>query len=123
MHYYKVVDEDLRSCCKNDFFPEEYRVQYIVGEFVKPSVDETCLYVFKEFVNAKDFINNAFIDGPYWKIYRCEVTNPLRASSLAYPESIHRFWKGQYVEYETYPAPKGTYRCDSVKLIEKVEDI
>lgn len=123
--FYKVVNEDLTSCCRNPCFPSEYRVQYKIGEFVSPKIDKTRLFVFKYLEDVKKFLTNCILEKYDWNIYECEVVNPMQEYWIAYPEDINSFWfyrnSGQTYSEEGMPAPPGTYSCDSVKLIKRIE--
>ena len=125
--FYKVVNEDLTSCCRNPNFPLKYKVRYKIGEFVKPNIDGTRLFVFKNLDDVNEFLSNVFLEKEFWSVYECEVTNPKEESAIAYPAEVESFWYYRnagklYGELDnSMPAPQGTYSCDSVKLIKRIE--
>jgi len=90
------------------------RVYYEIGEWVKPRFGK--LFVFDTIENTQNFIH----DWGGFRLYRCEALNAERLNTMCLPimwDRFEKFWKGQAVKYST---PTGTYGCDAVKLVERV---
>lgn len=58
MKVYKVVYNHygkLFSACRNDAFPNDFRVEYTLGVEVKPNVKDTMLFAFTDIDEARRF--------------------------------------------------------------------
>lgn len=123
---YKVVENHhgrLLSCCQNPDFPESFRVEYQLNEWVKPVVPKTKLFLFEDFESAgrlawkltRSFYSNATI-----LIFPCEargVEKPPR--EIASPPLIKCFWemRNELCSDEYMPTPEGTLWADEILLL------
>lgn len=103
------------------------KIHYRIKRWVKPKIEGSKIFVFHSIDSAQDFIcTSSFdIDSGEEKekehIYECEVRNPTVATIAC--NSIHqitRFWNGDMNVVVMEP-PKGTYYCDAVKLIQRIQ--
>lgn len=122
--YYKVVQRNLQSCSLSAYFPSSFRVTYKIGQFVRPNVSKTKLFIFENLEDAEKFRNNECC-GSIWDIYSCEVKNPSKPKYIAWISNIAEFWKIKFnhkkISDEVGKEPiTGTVFCDAVKLLEKV---
>lgn len=113
-YYYKVVGKNLSSL--NQGFN---KVQYARNVTSYPKIGK--LFVFKNIEDAESFVVLEY----WYKIFKCEVTNPHGIKRISsYPSQDAIFWKQKaqkkHIDVPTMKAPKGTYVCDSVKLIEEM---
>jgi hypothetical protein len=126
--YYKVVaccGNKLTSCCQNPLFPDEYRVEYKINEFVVPRIEGTKLFVFNDLQCAIDFAFELFGLGCYGEIWSCEITNPGPISNLSRFDLnlFRRYWAGTLSNVDMISTPEGTIGVDSVKLVERMLEI
>lgn len=124
--YYKVTTPDLKSCATTYYnIPEEYKVQYKIGEFVY-GPDNTPLLVFKSHLDAINFL--PYTPGRNPKIFKCEVKNPRKIKYLSYLAHLSDFLnflknkktKKKQNEYKVFEVPYGTYAVNAVKLLEEI---
>jgi hypothetical protein len=117
--YYKVT---IGCSSVNNFFRNRYK-RNIWIKAKKIWEQPTKLFIFKHFQDAANFSDLFFVSC----IWKCYVKNPkklnYRASSFGEQEEMYYFWrnynnKKSLAVYEK--APYGTYCCDAVKLIKKV---
>lgn len=122
--YYKVVLREssgkLFSCVAYD----EWRVEYRLGERVQPNIAGSKLMVFDTLANAESFA----LPGSVYRIYECEVENPVKANYISYVYYWNNlFWinyKYGTVDYDRVePAIPGTVFVDSIKLIKEAESV
>lgn len=116
--YYKVVNPELKSCCANPGFPEEYRVQYKLNEWVKPVMPNTRLFIFDSINDAEWFRHRM---GLHYKVYPCYAKKVARVKKLAAPMNIVNFWKFKKLHrkidrYLLTDLPRGTLSCSEVML-------
>jgi hypothetical protein len=80
--YYKCVTIDLRSSNANYVqtslkeFEKFLVIQYKIGEFVKPVIRGTQLFVFSNYYSAYEFQCEQEMSGKHVDVYICEVKNP-----------------------------------------------
>jgi len=130
--FYKIVDAHFKSCSVGYSNADKYEVQYQLGNFVQ-SKTGTPLFVFQSLDAAQAFSQNKYGVSPAkhvsTHIYECEVINPRRIKQLVGNLSnytFESFWqlrkrrKSVKLINSVRPAPKGTWICDSVKLLRKV---
>lgn len=123
MIYYKVVTDNLKSIMsKLHSFPEKYVTQYKIGEWTKPAIANTKLFVFNDLAAARRF--SLMEDG---RLYSCDVINPFEKTVGASFNFFDNFWKHEDVKYlcdRQYfmPLPNNTVFCDAVKLIEEIKN-
>ena len=108
----------------------KYDAVYQIGETTYP-VKGTKLFVFKHLKDLKRFTE---LSG---SVFKCEAKNPRKLGAIAsgmHPEFIDLFWEKFHEmrkkkknislligrDYTVKAAPKGTYSCDSVKLLKKI---
>ena len=133
--YYKVVSvltDRYYSCYVNVF--NELKVEYKIGEWVKPNIEKTDLMVFNDLEQAVRFSRSMY---GLKKIFECKVKNPKnngliininRGEYITYViECINRFInlkkkKKAYLNQISYRPPfiKNTVFCSAVKLIKEV---
>ena len=141
--YYKCVNDgsqenlqDMSSVCQNTEMPESIRVIYKVGEFVKPNLENSKLFVFEDLEDARKFLNRGYLWGT--KIYSCRVKNPTipEWENQVKISEIIEFWKNvdrlsklkcNETGFEQFfgaaMVSSGTIICDEVQLIEKVYEL
>lgn len=137
--FYKIVDDELKSCSINSRYASEFEVQYKLDEFVSSNVPNTPLFVFETLDAAITFIQG---DAAYCgygpspakasatNVYECEVVNPRRMRYLLGGEltysNLQNFWKSKLSKKKTAicirqkSVPSRTFVCDKVKLLKKV---
>lgn len=80
MTYYKCVTSDLKSSNANYPSIKEINllvIQYKIGEFVKPLIKGTRLFVFDSLDNVKLFVGDQIeSENRKIRIFECEVKNP-----------------------------------------------
>ena len=115
--YYKVVNSTLKSAV-----PSIYSIQYILDQWVYPIIPDSKLLCFD---NLKD-VKKAGFAKYYYRVFRCEVSNPSKIKYLNVEENDPLFWKNKHSKKEGHYikciAPPGTVGVDSVKLIEEIEE-
>jgi hypothetical protein len=118
MIFYKAVKEDM-----NSYASVKYGVKYIVGEWVKPRLEGSKLFIFDTKENALTFIQKEKADPKKVHLYTCEVKNPMKAEYMDIPGFDYPFfWNYRFFKSDGYAKPpEGTYYGDEVKLIKKVE--
>jgi hypothetical protein len=129
---YKVVRTNkgkLWSCMQTG----PYALKYSVGKWKKPIIGK--ILYFSELENAVSFCGEyhwrVFRDGGeeeyMLEIYKSEIDNGVKAPySLCGSNDYDAiFWTdiGGFLNSRniTIPSPKGTWMCDRIKLIEKIE--
>lgn len=122
--YYKVVSKDLSSCCLNFAFPREYRVQYKINEWVKPSISNTRMFLFKDLTSAENFVDTQYTIGSV-RIFSCKAKNVSKVKLLSYPTDIREFWQYKF-KHKKLPSriiidvPNGTLSASEIMLLEEV---
>ena len=124
----KVVKEIDGKLLSTTITP--YSLEYPLNEWVYPKIGK--IFVFDNIENAKLFVNPPFRNprpsDKYLACYKVEVKNPVSLPYCAMPNIyIDLFWHNYEIGKESnavYIAatPQGTYICDAVKLIEKIND-
>ena len=113
---------------------KELNVEYKVGEWVRPNVEGTKLFVFSRLDDAKNFIvsNEDTVSSGRMQIYTCSVLNPVYKYDKYIPSLleisiiVNRIKKHQLCDLSSYlyskadPAWPNTIYCDAVKLLELV---
>ncbi len=130
--YYKVVNPDMTSCCLHPSFPSKFRVTYKVGQWTKPKIDGTRLFIFSSLDAAKNFRYNQQYPYPTWDIYECEVNNA-RRDKVANVDKIENYWKtilnarklkkrflDLIEDFLMNNTPNNTYSATEVKLLKRV---
>lgn len=124
--YYKVLSNglespDMSSACQNTDMPREFRVFYKVGEFVKPNLEGSKLFIFEDEDDAIQFIERELF-GSGADVWTCKVKNPVKP-----PEKrglicmIKEYWIAYTKEsLHSKPYPEGTLVCDEVMVLEKL---
>lgn len=123
--YYKVVQETINNeyWSASHLFNHnnyEYSVRYKIGEFVKPTLEGSKLFVFDCLLAAKYFADFGGLN-----IFRVEVVNPVKHRGLVVPHlnttHIELFWRtGQIHDPMPMIVPSNTVLCDEVKLLGEV---
>lgn len=122
MLFYKVVKNGSSiSCDKNPF-----SVGYNINTTTTPILTDSKLFVFKRLKHAVNFVHN-FNTTYGFEIYLCLVNNPEPIKSISlFPLDVtlrktvlQNFWNSK--TFAVTNAPEGTYVCDSVTLIRKIE--
>lgn len=96
---YERADGKLFSCCRNEYFPIEFIVEYEVGKIVKPSIPESKLFAFLDLEDAKSFMNNLLSK---MVIYECEgvgLSTSAVPQSFDYYESDKKNLKRDFIRY------------------------
>jgi hypothetical protein len=99
---------------------QEFAVQYRIGEFAKPKVAGTKLFVFDDLDEAQSFADSSDV------IFECEVKNPRKAKygSFTYRD-VALFWKVRQSRKSTKEIqmilPDHTIFCDAVMLTKEVD--
>ena len=123
--YYKVLTYNRESCSVGG----KFNVQYHVGEFVRPKVQGTPLFVFSSYTQASDFVAGVYGPRPYKAgslIYECEVIRPRKAVTLSrclVGGILEEYWNNRFKHKrpsDTKSAPVGSYLCDAVKITKKI---
>jgi len=120
MLYYKVVKTGRQGFRSAIVLRRPWRLDYAVGEWTKPQVPDTKLFVFESLNAARDFAareSNA-------AVFCCEVEGePTHPSRMAWLGDLCSFWQAylQKVPYAGGTPPRGTVWVDAVKLIEEVK--
>lgn len=130
--YYKVVyrswyDKKLTSYAgrvRNSKFCVEYRV----GEWVTPTVENTKLYVFNDLENAFRWVNQDSGRDSNVMLFECKVKNPIRDFQVGSVFGIEEFWsqyfgfrqKHKKIQIESYKNIPGTTGCSAVKLTKSI---
>jgi hypothetical protein len=116
---YKAVTADLRSCCL--VWGGLHAIQYKIGEFVRPSLEGSKLWIFKDKSAALNFKT------PQGRVFLCEAKNIISPDielgcPPAYdPEKFAAFWKDVHNYRKVrYKVPVGTRWADEVKLIKEI---
>ncbi|RDJ34950.1 MAG: hypothetical protein DWQ19_08945 [Crenarchaeota archaeon] len=148
MHFYKVVckknDKYLSVLEATSVYEKEknYIKEYKIGEWTKP-IGNSKLFVFKEWGDAAKFFSNVLVFFRCeFDIFKCEAVKPRPTGYTAGYTGLGKFvefenfwnkkmWKEpkwnflkifqRKTNVSTAPAPKGTYVCDAVKLIEPAQ--
>lgn len=114
---YKVTS--IKNTSWNWRNEDEFTVEYTVGEWVRPKIKDSKLFVFKELYYAK-----TFMPGRIKKIWRCEIQNPSPAPEMILLTSrdISCFWQPDYqLNYlNSIDTPYGSLCCDAIKLLELI---
>lgn len=96
-----------------------YCIDYEIGEWIKPPIPNSQLFVFDSLLHAKQFNVHLNI-----VVFECAVVNPQQILYIC-PHSeagmMEKYWSGA-LAHERF-APTGTYGCDSLKLIKEVSDV
>jgi hypothetical protein len=138
--YYKVVSSDLKSAIINessaismgfDFF-DDYCIQYIKNEWVKPKKVGTKIMVFDSLDKAEDFLSFQ-ITGDKMRIFTCKVKNPTKNGFITQVSSIDTYYKELfklisqkkrvrdfYYTVRRSNVPAGTVFCSAVKLLTEI---
>jgi hypothetical protein len=130
---YKVCwkfNGELRSCCQNYCFPEQYRAVYKIGEVTFPTIPNSKLFAFTNLESARLFKNGFWPNAGYMVIVKCKAKNLTKIMANV-PEinysTMIQFWKAKknhkrtkkFITSEKFP--KGTVLCDSITPIEVVK--
>lgn len=118
--FYKVVsafDDVLTSCIIQ---PYAGGIKYKVGEWVKPEIEGSKLFVFSTLHNAQCFRS----ENSSQLIYECEVVNPTEPPQAVvhhlalYRDLVEEFWSGKRLPTcrQSDYIISGTMLCDAVKL-------
>lgn len=127
--YYKVVsviDDKFYSALTYGKV-QDFHVNYKIGEWVKPVIENSKLFVFSDLDSAErycklQFTTREVVDGGI-QIFSCEVLNPTTEGKMcefAGGWLIRRFWEKGETIYDC-PLLLDTVLCDAVKLIEEVK--
>lgn len=132
MLVYKVVyvnkDGSMVSCCRNEEFPEELRLEYKIGESTRPKLIGSRIFVFGNLHDAKHWVDFTWYYNCNIKILECQTKalyEPITPSTYPSRNSILCFWRDLHyiTRLGTYcNAPEGTLHCDEVTPIRIVED-
>lgn len=116
--YYKIVDSNLTSCCRNPMFYESYRVKYTVNKWVYPTKKHTLLFVFNDYDIAYDFLCFKLSTG-HRILYECEVKKPRQIVPVIISK-MHDYWEAKRLHKTTRNFPRlhidNCYGCEAVKL-------
>ena len=133
MSYYKVVSEDLKSAYVHRVgsHTNKYCIQYKIGEFVGPKVEDTYLMVFDNLCQARYFARSEVCLSNEMKIFSCEVIDPIEplfgnCSNFGKFDTIWNLFRSKKlveINYNTLPFSNGTVWAKSVKLIDELETI
>jgi len=118
--YYKIVNTEdgvLKSCIIPKY---SGGIVYRVGEWTKPVIANSKLFVFNSLESAKNFRGGNW----FQSIYECEVINPTLPPSVIvhhmsfYRYTVEKFWDGHALNLDEQSdyIINGTVFCDSVKL-------
>ena len=132
--YYKCVTIDLRSSNANYVqtslkeFEKFLVIQYKIGEFVKPVIKGTQLFVFNSWLDASAFWSDQIVSGKFVDIYECEVKNPKKNPKIyTYFRDAIQILKQKKNKKKLPSTPDySSYRemsigCDEVKLLRKID--
>ena len=113
---YKVVDSELRSV--GLLHISRYSIQYKIGEWVKPKLKKSRLFVCD---NIKDAISGSNHLMDTRRIYKCKIRNWKKLNTLGMPddEGIEAYWKNTIIN--GYPGNQGTLGAKEVMLLERVQ--
>lgn len=120
--YYKVVDRVCGHYISVMVGGSDIGVNYPIGAFAYPKVENSKLFVFDDLQAAIDF-SIGLLD-----IFECEVINPVKYTGYIakwyMTNDIMRFWKTGIAAENARPVISDTVLCDAVKLIReiKIED-
>ena len=143
--YYKLVNSDLASFNmrpdnykKKIFLAEGSAIQYVVGEWVNPTIGGSKIFIFDTLENCKSFLSKMTRDTQAGtRIFECEakgVTNefifynggilnhiPSRFLTLCKLRKQKKKWKhlADYVPWDPQP-PQGTLFASSIKLTKEI---
>jgi len=133
--FYKVTDSLLRSA---DNQCNEFYVQYIMNEWVKPVLKYSKLFVFNNLKSAITFASfcetffpknlsaKLFYGYKEMRIFECEVKNPRKLLVICNATHLFKeFWISRHHKQKMpatrIPAPKNTYQVDEIKLVQEIE--
>jgi hypothetical protein len=123
MKYYKIVDcssGGYRSYNLDKearfFHDERFSLEYKIGEWTHPLIENSKLFAFDTLDNALSFLDRCDIDSI---IFECEVKNPARHDGEipAFPsiDLSQEFWKHPKKKYGSRIF--GTVLCDAIKIV------
>jgi len=124
--YYKVIANNLKSYISTlECSHRLMEVQYQEGEWVRPLIPHSQLFVFDQVCRARDFVggNSAL------QIWECEIQNPQHAyiGDCYDWYTIKKMWarRGRKKKFthmaEHYLTPIGSVGCSAVKLLKRVQ--
>ena len=127
--YYKVVsviDDKFYSALTYGKV-QDFHVNYKIGEWVKPVIENSKLFVFSRLNRAEryyklQFTTREVVNGGI-QIFSCEVLNPTTEGKMcefAGGWAIHKFWEKGGTIYDC-PLLLDAVLCDAIKLIERVQ--
>ena len=125
---YKLVSPSLRSVCMD---VSGIKVQYKIGEWVKPNVEGSHLFVFDTIQSVKNFIGNR-LSFKSCKVYEVEIKASRKIRQPLFFYDCMRFdrWflycaklrknHKKYTDKIDMNYPRGTIFADEVKLVKEV---
>lgn len=136
MKVYKVVsvrNGKKYSFARNGIIPVEYAVEYIPGEWTKPVVEGTKLFVFETLQDAKNFVIMEYLSfkNEIWECECKDLIDPPRyiSNCLSFNKFINDFLSFRKKKKKiskftsanaTKSVPSGTKLTSSLKLVKKV---
>jgi len=130
---YKVVcniDGKLNSAYVHSI--NELNIEYEVGKWTWPKIDNTKIFVFSQLLDARRFTYHNSWQLTGLQIYLCSTLNPVYhynkyAKGLQKLENFISLWKSQnkralveYLEHNNENCAWNTAYCDAIKLIKRV---
>ena len=116
---YKVVTTDLKSARVLD---HRATIRYSIVDYVKPNIEGSLIFVFKDLECAKDFEFN-FRSSGRLEIWEALTTTPLVEIKGLIPcyacfENFKKFWSNA-LPYRC-DAPRGSFGCGDLLLVKKL---
>jgi hypothetical protein len=127
---YKVVSK-VDNKFYSAFADNNAKIEYKIGELTFPVIDNTKIFVFKNFIQAKNYV--AIARRSHFCIFKCDVINPTTTKNKNYINP-HFFRKDFYsdIDFETikviseyrdnFPPPIGSVFVEAIELTELVMD-
>lgn len=123
MKYYKVVTKDLLSYIDTQYAlsmqNEKFIIQYKIGEFVKPKIPNSQLFVFNSLEEAQQWHMRGL------RLFECEVKNPRKAKICPVWLPMEEFWKLIKNKKKTVRHCMDTQYmrgCDEIKLTKELQE-
>ncbi len=129
---YKVVqytaERKWKSCCMNNYFPEQYRIEYRLDTEIQPILEGSKIFCFSSLSLAIDFINDysftySYIHNQLYKmcVLECETSDYYIPKQCQLPNfnQIEKFWKCKRSRHKYHgpcsmTIPQGTILCQSI---------
>lgn len=127
--YYKIVKRAFDGSFHSCWDSHVYKVNYKIGEWASPTLENSKLFVFEGYEAAKDFWDSHIIwrsNPNHWALFGCEIDEKIEPGltilSSLFNDCLKEYWVTNECPFGLEKeSPSGTVWANKVKLLKEIE--